>query len=31
VALHTTEIHATDDRYDFAEPEQMLAWRAGRA
>jgi hypothetical protein len=29
--LHTTEIHPTDDGYDYAELKQMLAWRADHA
>jgi alkanesulfonate monooxygenase SsuD/methylene tetrahydromethanopterin reductase-like flavin-dependent oxidoreductase (luciferase family) len=27
VTLFTTEIHPTDDGYDFAELKEMLAWR----
>jgi probable F420-dependent oxidoreductase len=29
VSLFTTEIHPTDDGYDFTELEQMIAWRDG--
>ena len=29
VTLFTTEIHPTDDGYDFTELEQMISWRDG--